>query len=118
MQINEIRKKIAELISSDMNIWNGVLNDTSPGNYGCDHWEVEIDYNDIFVDIPQKTFNVKTGNFSADLIMGSSNGDSSFNESYSKSFSAIGKFNFENSTEITITEININIDLDIYSEDE
>ena len=117
MQIDEIREQIAELISTDMDIWNDVLNDTSPGNYGCNHWDAEIDYNDIFVNIPERTFTVKNGNFSADLIMGSSNGDSSFNESYNKPFSAIGKFDFKESQKTEITEINIDISSDIYADE-
>jgi|SRR6218665_588185 len=117
MQIDKIREQIAELISSDIDVWNDVLNNTSPGNYGCDHWEAEIDYNDIFVNIPERSFTVKNGNFSADLIMGSSKGDSSFNESYSKSFSAKGKFDFKNSDDLIIDEIEIDIDSDIYGED-
>lgn len=118
MHIDEIREKIAEAISTDMGIWDDVLNDTTPGNYGCDHWEAEIDFNDIFVDIPAKTFNVKNGNFSADLVMGASKGDTSFNESFNKSFSASGTFDFKNAKEIVITDISIDIDTHIYTDEE
>ena len=48
--------------------------------------------------------------------MGASKGDHSFNENYSKPFSAKGKFDFKNAKEITISEIDINIDSDIYGE--
>lgn len=118
MQIDEIREKIAESISNDMGIWDDVLNDTTPGNYGCEYWEANVDYKDIFVSIPDRTFTVKNGDFSADLTMGASKGDSSFNASYCKSFSATGKFEFKNSDEITIEEITIEIDRNIYSESE
>ena len=117
MQIDDIREQIAELISNDIDVWNDVLNNTSPGNYGCDHWEAEIDYNEIFVNIPERTFTVKNGHFKADLIMGSSKGDSSFNESYSKPFSAKGKFDFKDSVKLNIEEIEIDIDSDIYGDD-
>lgn len=116
MHIDKIREKLAEEISNDMEIWNDVLNDTSPGNYGCDHWEVEIDFNDIFVDIPKRSFSVKSGSFSADLVMGSSKGDSSFNTSYSKPFSAVGKFDFDGDS-IKITDIDIDISSDIFGDD-
>lgn len=115
MEIDEIREQIAEEISTDMEIWNDVLNDTSPGNYGCEFWESEIDYEDIFVDIPNREFTVKNGNFSADLVMGASKGDLSFNENYSKPFSAKGKFDIKNSKEITIVDISIDIDSGIYN---
>lgn len=117
MQLDSIREQIAELISTDIDVWNDVLNNTSPGNYGCDYWEAQIDYNDIFANIPERTFTVKNGQFTADLIMGSSKGDSSFNESYNKPFSAKGKFDFKNSDELIIEEIEIDIDSDIYGED-
>ena len=117
MQLDRIRKQIAELISTDIDVWNDVLNNTTPGNYGCDYWEAEISFNDIFANIPERTFTVKNGKFTADLIMGSSNSESSFNESYSKPFSAKGKFDFKNSDELMIEEIEIDIDSDIYGED-
>ncbi|MDT0676478.1 hypothetical protein [Autumnicola musiva] len=116
MTIDEIREQISEEISIDMEVWNDVLNNTSPGNYGCDFWESEIDYGNIFVDIPKREFTVKNGNFSADLVMGASKGDHSFNENYNKPFSATGKFDFKNAKQIMITEISIDIDSDIYGE--
>lgn len=43
-----------------------------------------------------ENFTVKQGNFSADLVMGASKGDSSFDESYSEPFSAKDEFDFRN----------------------
>lgn len=117
MHLDEIREQIAELISTDIEIWNDVLNNTSPGNYGCNHWDAEIDYNDIFVNIPERKFSIKNGQFYADLVMGASKGDFSFNDSYNKPFSAKGKFNFKNANELVIEEIEIHIDSDMFSED-
>ena len=116
MEIDEIRNQIAEKLSNDFDVWNDVINNTSPGNYGCDYWEAEVDYNDVYVDVPRRTFNVKNGSFSADLIMGASKGDSSFDTKYAKSFTANGKFDFENSNTIKFEEINIDIDSDIFSD--
>ncbi len=95
MQINEIREQIAEIISTDMEIWNDVLNNTSPGNYGCDDWKASIDFQDIFVHVPNRTFTVKQVNFSADLLMGASKGDSSFNQLYTEPFSATVNLNLK-----------------------
>jgi len=117
MKIDEIREQIAEIISRDIDTWNDVLEDTSPGNYGCNNWDAEVDYNDIFVNITEKTFDVRNGNFYARLIMGASSGDTSFEETYSKPFSAKGKFDFKNSDEIEIEEIDIDIDSDIYGDE-
>jgi hypothetical protein len=117
MEIDKIREQIAEEICYDIEIWNDVLNNTSPGNYGCDHWEVEVDYKDIFVWIPEKKFVVNSGNFSADLVLGASKGDSSVNMKYSKPFSAKGNFDFEGGNKIKILDIVIDIDEDIFGED-
>lgn len=117
MEIDKIREQIAEEICNDMEIWNDVLNDTSPGNYGCDHWDAEVDYNNIYVNIPARTFEIKSGSFSADLVLGASKGDSSMNFNYSKPFSAKGKFDFSDAHNVKIEDIEINIDNDIFGED-
>ena len=60
MKIDEIREAIA--IAMDMNchdLWCGVLDDTTPGHYGVDSIEFQIDFTDIWVDIPKKTFSFK-----------------------------------------------------------
>ena len=99
-----------------MEVWNDVLNNTNPGNYGCDHWDSEIDYEDIFVDIPNREFKIKNGNFTADLVMGATRGDHNFNENYNKPFSAKGKFDFKNAKQIGVVDISIDIDSDIYGD--
>ncbi|NAY92960.1 hypothetical protein GTQ34_13635 [Muricauda sp. JGD-17] len=114
MILDEIREQLANKIMIDLDVWNDVLNDTTPGNYGCNHWDASVDYQDIYVNIPERTFVVNSGSFSANLVMGASKGEHSFNENYSKPFSANGKFDFKNSKEIIITEISIDIDSDIY----
>lgn len=99
-----------------MEVLNDVLNNNVPGIYDCDYWEATIYFNDILVHVPNRTFTVKQGNFSADLVMGTSKGDSSFNESYSESFSAKGKFDFRNADKLIINEIESEIESDIYWE--
>ncbi|WPO83452.1 hypothetical protein SD427_03670 [Chryseobacterium sp. JJR-5R] len=111
MEIDKIREQIAVEICNDIEIWNDVLSDTSPGNYGCDHWDAEVYYSNIYVDIPARTFEVRSGSFSADLVLGASNGDSSMNFSYFKPFSAKGKFDFSDANNVKIEDINIDIDM-------
>ncbi|MCT4142359.1 hypothetical protein [Elizabethkingia anophelis] len=114
MHIDQIRNIIADKIRDNADIWNNVISNTNPGNYGCDEWEVEIDLNDIFVNIPKEIFTINNGYFRADLVLGSSNGDSSFSQDYSKSFTGNGKFEFNGGHDINIKEIDIDIDPDIY----
>ena len=42
-----IEQIIADKLSNDYNIWNDVLNNTEPGNYGVNDWEVSIDPSNI-----------------------------------------------------------------------
>ena len=115
MTIDEIREQIAEKLRFDFNLWNDAINDTIPGNYGCDYWDVELSYEDIWVDIQKKSFNVKKGFFSADLTLGESRGDTSFNQSYNKEFAAQGKFIFSNENKsVDIGDVEISIDPYIY----
>lgn len=71
MRINEIREQIAELISTDMEVWNDVLNNTVPGNYDCDYWEATIDFNDILVHVPNRKLYCETRKFLSRSCYGS-----------------------------------------------
>lgn len=116
MKLDVIREKIAEEFMKDMEIWNDVINDTSPGNYGCDLWDAEVSIDDVYAHIPSGTFKINNGNFSADLIFGGSGGDSSFNFNYSKPFSAEGKFTFGGG-DVNITDVSIDIDHDVFGDE-
>lgn len=112
MEIDKIRDHIAQKLSNDYNVWNDVLNNTQPENYACDHWRVDINPTDIWVDIPNRTFSVDDGFFSFNVIIepGKDNRDISYN----KAFTAKGIFQFENTDHIEIEEIDVDIEIDIF----
>jgi hypothetical protein len=58
MSIDEIREQLAYKISTDMN-WDRKTNDTNPGNYGYVDVEVALSEENIFIDIPNRTFTLK-----------------------------------------------------------
>lgn len=56
MKANNIKDSLAEKICNDYETWHNVLKNTQPQNYVCNHWEAEINPEDIEIDI-------YTGNF-------------------------------------------------------
>lgn len=118
MEINLIREKIADKLgSSEVNdIWVDILQDTTPGNYGVEDIEINVDIKDIWVDIPERTFTFKN----AELIFYARLGGSSEKNGYDQKFSLVvsgdGKFDFtDKSQDIKIMKFTINEDLDLYS---
>lgn len=114
MQIQEIREQIINQLQSDVDIWNNILSETNPGNYGVNDWEVEINESKLYVDIPNKEFSFRENSFSANLVMGASKGDSSFDMSFNKMFKGTGTFDFENSNSVKISNVEIEIDKNVF----
>lgn len=112
MEIDKIRDHIAQILGSDYNVWNDVLNNTQPEDYACNRWEVEVDPKDIRVDIPNRTFSVDEGFFSCEVILASNSNNQ--DASYNKAFTAKGTFLFENTDHIKIEEIDVDIEIDIF----
>lgn len=116
MQLQEIREQIIYQLQYDVENWNDVLSDTNPGNYGVNDWEVDIDEAKLYVDIPKNEFSFKNSRFSANLIMGASKGDTSFDMPYNKLVSGKGSFEFNNNQSVKITELEIEIDKDVFND--
>lgn len=112
-RIDLFRYQLATQIAIDSELWDEVIDNTSPHNYGITDWDASVDYEDIFIDIPNKTFKVKNGSFYAGLIMNSSKGDDSANVRYSKPFTAEGTFEIKDGKAI-IQEFNVKIDHSVY----
>jgi len=118
MHIDVIREKIADGICSSYMSWAEKLNDTMPGHYGADGIEVELDMENIYVDIQNRSFTFTNAQFDFDLRLGATN-DGGFDESFSKTAAGSGTFEFSDSNkEIEIKNLNIDVDLDLYAEDE
>jgi len=113
MDIEKIKEKLAiEISKSDK--WLDKLNDTNPGHYGVEDWDVKISVDNIWVDIPNRTFNFNKVTFDFELQIGGSSKESGFKSSFSKVAKGQGAFKFNNSIDISINEIEIEFDMDLF----
>jgi hypothetical protein len=114
MEIDVIREKLSEKLD-DLFLWNDILQETDPGNYGTEDVEVIIYPQDIWVDIQSRTFTFKNGNLSFCARLVSSNDEDGYNEDFAFTVSGSGEFEFiEKSKDIQINKIEINEKLDLY----
>ena len=121
MRIDVIRKKLAEkLKSSDTyNIWIDILQHTNPANYGVEDIEINIDFNDIWVEVREKTFAFKKSELIFNARLGGSGEESGYDASFRIGISGNGQFEFTNkSQDISIVSFDINEDLDLYPDRE
>lgn len=118
MELEKIRQQIMDELKYDVEIWGDPLSDTMPGNYGVNDWDVEIDEDNFFVDIPNRTFSFTNTTFSGSLVMGASRGDNSFDMNFSKIADGNGNFEFVDSQTVKIDgDVTLNVNMDIFSED-
>jgi predicted nucleic acid-binding protein len=116
MNIDIIRERLADIIANSEQ-WIDALNDTSPGHYGVDDWEVYISKENIWVDIQKKTYSFKNVKFNFSLQLGSSRDDDAFHQKFSKSATGQGEFTFSSTkNDISLQSIIIEFDLDLFSE--
>ncbi len=115
MKLQEIREQIIQDLENNICNWEDVISNTSPGNYGVEDWEISVPEKDFFVDIPSKTFKFKNVDFSAKLLLGGSSEESGFVHDYNKPAFGHGTFDFaDNNSKVTIKDISIEIDSDIF----
>ena len=114
MELEKIREQIIEEISTNIELWADVFDNTNPGNYGLNDWDIIINENNLFVNIPERTFTFDNVNILADLILGGSNKDDSISHKYNETAKGNGCFEFVNNKQIKITSINIDVELDLF----
>ncbi|WP_426482173.1 hypothetical protein [Chryseobacterium sp. R2ACT005] len=111
MKTDRIKDILAEKLSNDYDTWHNVLNNTQPKDYVCSHWKVDINPTDIEIDIPNRIFLVNDGFFSTNgRLLDLDNEDILYN----KAFTAKGKFNLDNASNLKMEEIKIDIEIDIF----
>lgn len=116
MKLEEIRSQLLTQLQINLNYWDDVINNTNPGNYGVEDWDISISPNNFYVDIPNKTFSFKDISFTAKVLLGASHGDSSIEQDFSTRLYGKGTFDFITNKEIKIENIEIspNVNLNIY----
>lgn len=109
-------KALTKVFQNYKNYWDDVINNTNPGNYGVEDWDISISPNNFYVDIPNKTFSFKDMSFTAKVLLGASHGDSSIEQDFSTRLYGKGTFDFITNKEIKIENIEIspNVNLNIY----
>lgn len=114
MTIDKIREQLSIEISESLE-WENKLDNSSPGHYGVLDSNVSLSEDDIWVDVPTRTFTFKNAIFDFDLMLGESNDGSE--ASFSRPAKGKGIFNFENSNKVVIEKMNLEFNLDLFAEE-
>lgn len=119
MDINKIRECISDKLSSVVTheLWGDILQETSPGNYGFEVDSVSVGKNDIWVEIPERTFSFKNLNLQFSARLGASNERDGYDENFEFILSGSGTFSFEKgSQDINVEGVVIKEDLELYGD--
>jgi hypothetical protein len=121
MSIDEIRDGICDSLCSieGHNLWDKILEETYPANYGFEVESVVVKRNDIWVDVPERTFTFKNLHMTFSARLGGSNQDDGYDEDFHFEFTGSGSFIFKKNKEsIQVKHIDLyeNQDLDLYGE--
>ena len=117
MEIDAIRSKLADTLCSPEKCfdWMGILDDTNPGHYGLEDVEVSLSYEDIWVDIPARSFEFKKAELSFSARLGGSSDRNGIDQTFKLTLSGEGTFKFTDSNQkIDIEEFSVNEPLDLY----
>ena len=117
MSIDSIREQIADLLNSvsEYDSWVEILEQATPAPYGVNDISVNVDYRDIWVDVPRKTFDFKNLEISFNLRLGGSNDRNGYDADFNKIVSGSGEFDFsEGNSQVFIKDFEINENIDLY----
>ena len=114
MHINEIQDGICKNLGSidSHSLWDDLLQETNPANYGYEVDSVWVQRNDIWVDVPNRTFTFKNLHlsFSARLA-GTKDG---YDQDFQFKLSGSGSFEFgEGIQGIRVSHIDLDDDQDL-----
>lgn len=112
MKAEEIKEQLINALLYDAEIWGGIMDKSTPGNYGNNGWDVYVDEDNFYVNIAKRTFRFSGAIFSGVLIMGASRGDTSYELSFSRPASGRGTFRFsEDNKSVEINDVEIDCDM-------
>jgi hypothetical protein len=97
-------------------LWADILDSTTPGHYGFDDVEFDIDLKDIWVDIQKGTFSFKRGWLSFSARMGASSERDGVDVKCRNVVSGDGRFEFATANTIKVLAFTINEPIDLYGE--
>lgn len=121
MHIDEIRENICESIGSieGHRLWEDILQETTPANYGFEVDSVLVEKKDFWVDVPNGTFTFKNLHLNFSARLGGSNLKNGYDENFEFKLSGSGSFVFKKGgrdIEVERIDIDENEDLDLYGE--
>lgn len=113
MELSKIRELLQiEIAKHDS--WLNVLSETSPGNYGLNSFDIEVQDIGFWVDIQKRTFSFKEALVDVNFIMGSSKGDTSFDQAFTTIASGNGTFDFDGPNKVIVVDLIAEANLNIY----
>ncbi len=109
MHIDRIRELIADgLASAEAGIyWIDELQDTDPGHYGLEDLYVDASKDNIFVDVPNRTFRFTDVSVSFSARLGSSSYEDGIDDNITVTPSGEGIFDFSGNDGVVINSIHI-----------
>lgn len=114
MDLEKMKELLAEKICTREE-WTDKLNESEPGHYGIEDWDVTVFPKDIWVDIQAKKFSFKNAKFNFDLLLGESR--EPISDNFSKNATGKGNFEIKNG-ELTIEDLEVEFDLDLYGDED
>lgn len=116
MEIDQIREQISEGLSNDIFLWDDILQETNPANYGYEVDTANVDIRDIWVDVPKRTFTFKNLTLYFSVRLGASNDRDGFDENHDAVLSGSGTFDFvKGGQRIEVKQVNVENDsIDLY----
>jgi hypothetical protein len=112
MKIEDAQNQIAEKLQDD-SAWTEVLDDTNPGHYGVQDFDVSIDPQNIWIDFPNMSFNFKEVEFDFTVRIGGSREDDSIDEEYHRIACGQGQFECAGGSVSSIYGLEIICDLEL-----
>lgn len=113
MKIEDAQEQIAEKLATDVT-WAEILCDDSlPGIYGVQNWDVSVYPQNIWVDFPKMEFSFKDAEFDFEVRIGGSREDDSMDESHHRLANGKGKFECSGGRVSDIFSLEIDCDLDL-----
>lgn len=116
IRIDVIRENIASFMNNScFQLWLGVLEDTTPGHYGVEDISFDIRINDIWVDIPKRSFIFQNGTLSFTARLGGSR--DGIDMPVEVTISGSGSFEFAGGSEVEVVEINVPEEIHLINDD-
>lgn len=109
MEFEVIKEQLVADISQFIH-FEDISNNSSPGHYGHEDWDIEVDESKFYVNVHRRTVKFSNLTFSGRVLFGSS-GDDAPILPFSQKFSGVITFDFDKSgKKVFITDVSFDND--------